>query len=245
MTSTYPTKLTLAAKSGDRCAFSDCRAFLTSSGSTGPVLIGEAAHIYGEKDGAARYKAELSIPMRNHYDNLIYLCPTCHTKIDKQEVDYPADSLLKIKHEHEKWIAQQIDNGMSEVTFAELEIASRAIASGKHYANDGFHVISPEEKIKKNNLTDAVRALISSGLSRSAEVVNYLSKQAQLDAEFPERLKDGFKNKYLELKQNMEGDSLFYAMIEFTKNGKADFTQQAASLAILCHLFELCEVFEK
>ncbi len=235
MPATPSTKLKLAFKSGGRCAFNDCRIKIDA--------IGEAAHINGEKEGSARYKAD--VVDKNCYENLIYLCPNCHTKIDKQENDYPDILLFQIKKEHEEWVNQQMDQGMSEVTFVELEIASRVIASGNHSTDSQFHIISPEEKIKKNNLTQAIRSLILSGLSRSGEVRDYLSKQAQLDIEFPEKLKNGFRDKYLEMKKTMDGDSLFYGMMKFAENGKTDFAQQAASLAILCHLFEICEVFEK
>ena len=180
---------------------------------------------------------------RNAYENLIYLCPTCHTKIDKQEADYPAESLLKTKHQHEEWVSQKLDDGMSSVTFVELEIAAKA--SGTYCPENDFHVIPPQEKIEKNNLTIKVHKLISMGLSRSTEVSSYLQKQAQLDDQFPERLKEGFKTKYLELKASVSGDALFMAILEFAQQGKNDFTQNAASLAILCHLFQLCEVFEK
>jgi hypothetical protein len=246
MTASYPTKLILAFKSGNRCALKDCRIKLTEDGVIDDnAVIGEAAHIYGEKAGSARFSAEIELSLLNEYSNLIYLCPTCHTKIDKLELDYPVVLLLQIKEEHEKWVNQQMDNGMSEVTFAELEIASRVIASGNHSTENQFHIISPEEKIKKNNLTQAIRALILSGLSRSGEVRDYLSRQAQLDMDFPEKLKNGFKDKYLEMKKTTDGDSLFYEMMKFAENGKTDFAQRAASLAILCHLFEICEVFEK
>lgn len=252
MSASYPTKLYLAMKSGNKCALKDCRAFLTSEGDKAdPVVIGEAAHVYGENQGtdkkppSARYKADMTNDTRNHYDNLIYLCPTCHTKIDKQEKDYPAELLFKIKNDHEAWIFEQLDESMSDVTFAELEIAAKTIASGKYTGNGDFSVITPEEKIEKNGLTKEIHALITTGLSRSAEVGEYLVRATYLDEKFTERLKTGFKEKYMELKIIMSGDDLFMAMFKFSQAGQRDFKQQAASLAILSHLFHLCEVFEK
>lgn len=233
-------------RSGNKCALPDCRVSLTCDGTKSlDVTIGEAAHIYGEKEIAARYKKEMTDDSRNHCDNLMYLCPTCHTKIDKQIADYPAEKLIEIKKSHEAWVSERLDESMSEVSFAELEIAAKAIASGQHFVNGDFHVITPDEKIQKNGLTQEVRAQISMGLSRSSEVNDFLVKASQLDAKLPERLKDGFKGKYLELRQIFSGDTLFYAMLEFAQSGQQDFKQQAASLAILTHLFHLCEVFEK
>ncbi len=239
-------------KSGNICAMKTCRILLTSEGEdSDPSVIGEAAHIYGENPGtktklpSARYKEDMTDEERNHYDNLIYLCPTCHTKIDKQEADYPADELIQLKAEHELWVETQLDNGMSDVTFAELDIAAKAIASGQHSNNGDLHVLPPEEKISKNALGAVSRSYISMGLSRSSEVSKFLSQMSQLDNQFPIRLKDGFQQKYLELKQTLSGDALFMGILGFAQSGQSDFKQQAASLALLAHLFHLCEVFEK
>jgi hypothetical protein len=254
MSASYPTKVFLAMKSGNLCAFKDCHKFLTSDGNnSNPAVIGEAAHIYGESPGtttkpaSARYRSDMTDEQRNHYENLIYLCPTCHTKIDKQEVDYPAEFLFSLKKDHESWVAEQLDQMMSEVSFAELEVAAKALASGKHSSNgDSFEVIPPEEKINKNGLSDTVRSDIAMGLSKSYEVERFLANMAtNVDEEFPERLKSGFRERYLELKKSSSGDELFTSMLEFAQAGQRGFRQQAAGLAILSHLFHLCEVFEK
>ncbi|EOX1484291.1 HNH endonuclease [Vibrio cholerae] len=254
MSASYPTRVFLAFKSGGRCAFQDCQKVLTSDGvNSNPAIIGEAAHIYGENPGSetkpasARYKSDMSDEQRNHYNNLIYLCPTCHTKIDKQEKDYSAEFLFALKKQHESWVAEQLDQGMSEVSFAELEVAAKALASGKHSSNgDNFEVIPPEQKIKKNGLSDAIRSDIAMGLSKSHEVERFLVNMAtNVDEEFPERLKNGFKEKYFDMKTSLSGDDLFASMLEFAQAGQKGFRQQAAGLAILSHLFHLCEVFEK
>lgn len=254
MGASYPTKLFLAMRSGNRCAMSDCRKGLTADGDqSDPAVLGEAAHIYGENPGSdrkppsARYLSSMSDNERNHYTNLIYLCPTCHTKIDKQEDDYSADSLKQLKREHEQWVSDQLDQKMNEVSFAELEIASKAIASGQHAEfSEDFATITPSEKINKNNLSQSVRSDIAMGLSKSKEVEKFLANMAMnVDGEFPERLKNGFKTKYEELKKNLSGDELFASMLEFSQAGQKGFKQQAASLAILSHLFHICEVFEK
>jgi len=253
MSVNYSTKLFLAMRSGNMCAFKDCRKPLTSDGNTSkPAVIGEAAHIYGEHSGtktkpaSARYRANMTDEERNHYNNLIYLCPTCHTKIDKQEMDYPAEFLFALKQEHETWVSEQLDQGLSTVAFAELEIAANALATGKHSNNTDFQIISPEEKINKNGLSNTSRSYISMGLSRSHEVERFLVNMAtNVDEEYPERLKSGFRTKYLELKKIHSGDDLFMSMLEFSQAGQRSFKQQAAGLAILSHLFHLCEVFEK
>lgn len=252
MSVSYPTKLILAMRSGNLCAMRTCRVPLTSDGSgSNPAVIGEAAHIYGENPGtqtkqpSARYRQDMTEEDRNHYKNLIYLCPTCHTKIDKQEENYPAEMLFHLKTEHEAWVREQLDDVMSDVSFAELEIAAKAIASGQHSASDDLHVIPPEEKIRKNLLGPDSKSYILMGLSKSAEVTRFLSQMSHLDIDYPIRLRNGFQKKYNELEQTLSGDELFMGMLKFAQSGQRNFKQQAASLALLSHLFHLCDIFER
>ncbi|MGI9256493.1 MAG: ABC-three component system protein [Salinispira sp.] len=248
MSASYPTKIVLAMRSGNVCAFENCHKPLTSDGvNADPAVIGVAAHIYGEKRIAARYRAEMTDEQRNHSNNLIYLCPSCHTKIDKQEKDYPTEFLFSLKKNHELWVAKQLDKAMSEVSFAELKIATDALASGTYSSSSyDFKVIPPGEKINKNDLSASVRYYISMGLINSHEVERFLAQMAtHINEEFPEKLKNGFKKKYLELKTNVSGDELFMEMLKFAQAGQHNFKQQAAGLAILSHLFLVCEVFEK
>ncbi len=203
MSVSYLTKIVLAHRSGNRCAFKDCKKLLSSGvNEPNPTILGQAAHIYGEKEKAARYKKNMPDIERNSIDNLIYLCPNCHTKIDKQEDNYPAEILLKLKKTHEEWVFERLDQKMSEVAFAELEVAASAIAIGQHVASNDFTVIPPENKINKNGLTSKSYSFLSMGLSRGGEVSKFLTQMSQIDDGFAERLQSGFKNQYIELKQS-------------------------------------------
>jgi hypothetical protein len=56
--------------------------------------IAEMAHIISVGEKAARFDSHLSDSEKGDFFNLILLCPTCHTKIDKAESEFP-DSLIK------------------------------------------------------------------------------------------------------------------------------------------------------
>lgn len=246
MGATYSTKVCLAMKSGGYCAFEDCHVKLTVNGKESKsVIIGEAAHIYGENETAARYKAEMSEQERNAESNLIYLCPNCHTKIDKQEFDYSVDYLLTLKANHEKWVENRLSSAMDDFSFAELKIATKAIASGKMSDSMNFHVIPPQDKINKNNLSGDVASYLAMGLSKSGEVSQFLSLMSQADDGFAERLQEGFKSKYDELKKSYDGDTLFFEMMSYVLDWNNDFKVKSAGLALLSHMFNICEVFEK
>ncbi len=67
-----------------------------------------------------------------------------------------------------------------------------------------------------------------------------------MDAEFPEKLKSGFANRYDVLVQDgFYGDELFMELMASMDNGHSDLSYQAACLSILVYLFQKCEIFEK
>lgn len=236
---------TLYGKAGGRCSMVACRInlILETLPNNEDCQIGQIAHIVGYGKKGPRSNATYPSDKINSYENLILLCPTCHAIVDNNSSNYSTEDLYEIKTNHESWIIQQLDQAI--VTFAEIEVAAKAIASGQYASYSDFHIIPPEEKIKKNALTQKTRKLIFIGLSQSTEVKNFLVQASQLDPNFPEKLKHGFRTKYLELKQKSSGDLLFTKMFEFAKQGQFEFSRMAASLALLTHLFHLCEVFEK
>jgi len=94
----------LLQRSGDRCAFASCDAPLSldPTDADGPVILGEAAHIEGERPGSARYNPRQSEAQRNAYANLIYVCQAHHKEIDDRRRKYTVTLLKRMKTEHEK-----------------------------------------------------------------------------------------------------------------------------------------------
>jgi hypothetical protein len=88
----------LALLAGNECAIPGCPTpLLTKSG----ALLGEICHICADKPGGPRYDPNQSNAERQHYSNLILLCPTHHTLVDSDETTYTADLLREIKNHHE------------------------------------------------------------------------------------------------------------------------------------------------
>lgn len=257
MSASYPTKLLLAYRSGDRCALPDCGRELSPSSESGdPINVGEAAHIAGEHDGkgkakqSARFDPNMTDEERNHYRNLIYLCGTCHTKIDsipQGEKDYPVGRLLKLKADHEQNVREAVTDAFSGIGFPELEEATQWLEQvNPQPTTDSFSLIPPEDKLKKNELGNDSRTIVTMGLSVAREVRAFVESAAQTDADFPERLKAGFLEEYYRLRRaGHNGDDLFDLMCRFAQRGFTTQAKKAAGLATLVYLFEACEVFEK
>ena len=242
------TKVLLAFRSGGICAFPECKKELTVDGEIAdPAVIGEAAHIAGENKGSARYDTSMTDEQRNHYSNLIYLCRDHHNQVDKQEEDFSVERLLKLKSEHEQRACQAIRDGFAEVGFQELnEVTAWVQESETSELQNDFKVIAPDEKIKKNGLSNESRVTITMALSVSREVGRYIETVTQTDPGFPIRLTAGFLQEYHRLrKEGHSNDDLFDSMCSFAQQGSKRQAMKSAGLAVLIHLFELCEVFER
>ncbi len=62
------------------------------------------AHIIAHSADGPRGNAQAG---SDSYDNLILLCPTCHTIVDKDPVGHPKELLLNWKNDHEKQIREK------------------------------------------------------------------------------------------------------------------------------------------
>lgn len=240
----------LYGKAAARCAFPNCRKIVVLECTANDPIsqIGKIAHIVAHSEGGPRSDSSYPKAKLDTYENWVLLCPTCHDTIDAQENQYTVEFLQDLKAKHEEWVLNTLNDAMSEVTFAELEIAVMGIAIQEPcIPPGGFSVITPDEKIRKNQLSDDSRSMIAMGLMQGGEVKTYLEGVEQLDPGFIDRLIVGFQKKYTSLAGNLEltSDAIFEELLSFAASNKSSFRTRAAGLALLAHLFETCEVFEK
>lgn len=247
MSASYPTKIILAFRSGGVCAFQPCGKHLTYEATAGDdTYVAEAAHIRGEKPGAARYDASMTDEERDNVRNLIYLCTDHHTIIDKVEADWPVETLLALKESHEAKVRQAMEAAFADVAFPELQTAISWVSSQAPATDGTFELLPPDEKIEKNALSDGARHIIAAGLISRATVAAYVETEAKLDPDFPERLKAGFLEEYFkQRKLGHRGDELFELMCAFAQRGLRKQVERTAGVAVLVYLFEICDVFEK
>ncbi|MBC6445452.1 MAG: HNH endonuclease [Alphaproteobacteria bacterium GM202ARS2] len=103
----------LWSASGGRCAFPDCweRLCYHEAEGASPFTLGEMAHICGDKPGANRHNASQSDAERDDYQNLILLCPTHHTLIDRKENEatYTIAKLHEMKAAHEARVLERLE----------------------------------------------------------------------------------------------------------------------------------------
>ncbi|MDP3875001.1 MAG: hypothetical protein Q8Q22_00560 [bacterium] len=236
----------LWGKSGGRCAI--CRTDLIEidgSGTEATLLVGEMAHICGEKEGSARFDVKMTETERGAEINLILLCPTDHTKIDKDEVKYTVDKLHTLKKEHELWIQDAIREQMPNVTFAELEVTiGYLIRNTSIVSDESISFVKPKEKITKNSLSVEIENLITMGMGRVKEVKDYLNTNP--DIYFADKLRNGLVSKYNEFKEEkLDADTIFLELLKFSSANSRDSRIKAAALSVVVYFFEACDIFEK
>jgi len=104
----------LWANAAGRCSFPGCGIRLTGQGIEGENYTnGEMAHIKGDKRGSNRHDESQLAKDRDDYENLILLCPTHHSLIDKPENEkkYSVEWLLNQKREFEIWAIESLTSG--------------------------------------------------------------------------------------------------------------------------------------
>lgn len=248
MAVSYPTKVSLAFRSGGVCAFPDCGKHLVYKSEKGSDKhVAEAAHIFGEKQGAARWIPDMTQEQRDSIENLLYMCPTCHDIIDKAEIDWPAKRLFELKTSHEERVIGWREAAFADVAFEELR-TSVAWVSDQDIEVSGvtFDLISPREKLAKNGLSNGSKHIIVGALAAQHIVAEFVESEAKLDPDFPDKLKAGFLKEYYTLvHQGHKGDTLFELMCDFAQQGMEKQKDRSAGLAVLVYLFEKCDVFEK
>lgn len=103
----------LWSASGGRCAFPGCweRLCYHEAKEAAPYTLGEMAHICGDRPGANRHDASQTDAERDDYQNLILLCPTHHTMIDRKENEavHTVVVLHAMKANHEARVLERLD----------------------------------------------------------------------------------------------------------------------------------------
>lgn len=241
----------LWVRCGNRCASPGCgRELVTDATELDEVaILGKIAHIHSSSDGGPRSKPEMTAKERDHPNNLILLCGYHHDLVDAQDSTYSADLLRKWKADHEAEVAERqrrsAQDAVAKVTFRELEAAAQAVAAIRPKAGTGLTSLPTERKMSLNELGSDSRFALQLGAFLSTQVARFIVSMNQIDPEFGDRLRAGFVAEYeAQRSAGLRGDDLFAAMLAFAESGSRDDVRRTAGLAILTHLFILCDVFE-
>ncbi|WP_160164226.1 HNH endonuclease [Natrialba taiwanensis] len=134
----------LWAASGNQCGYPDCENEVVDIETE--TVVGEICHIRAQSEGGPRYDPSLSDEEIDEYSNLILLCPTHHTHIDKNPEDYPIEELERWKKEQEAMSTSPTE--LSDQLLTELQLTDSkfetevevTISNAKDRYNPELHV---------------------------------------------------------------------------------------------------------
>ncbi|MCF7353432.1 HNH endonuclease signature motif containing protein [Vibrio sp. CK2-1] len=153
----------LWSNAAGRCSFRSCGERLSVEEAEGvtPYTLGEMAHIKGNKPGSNRYDVEQSAIERDSYENLILLCPTHHTLIDKAENEavFSIELLHEMKREHENFISTRLQGSKID-NIEQLKDKIAPYMAENYQAWEQYGPMS--ENARKNPNSDQVYALWTS-----------------------------------------------------------------------------------
>jgi hypothetical protein len=184
---TDKTRRTLAARAGHHCSL--CLALTTCSDAEGkPFPIGDAAHQAAASAGGPRYDPQQSKTERSSPDNGLWLCSSCHRKIDGDKYRYTVEDLKEMKKEAEERARRMVHGEIvfemkdKEQAAIEYYLNSRPLenqlprsASGETLAQGGYvasgAILGVQKIIPYSAITDRPRLgypeLISAGVPTS------------------------------------------------------------------------------
>jgi len=128
------TKLRLFAAASGHCQKPECLDPLFPAEMGGDKHIAEMAHVIPRGDAGPRHEDRPTDDFDvDTFENLILLCPTCHTKIDKDPEAYPRSILLDWKANHlarlalKQGIKAYGDREQARAAIAGIQAENRAI----------------------------------------------------------------------------------------------------------------------
>jgi DNA polymerase III delta prime subunit len=171
LTPTKETLVRLFAKSGNKCAFENCRHKLFAGNGT---FIAQVCHIEAAQEGGERFRKDMTNEQRRNEENLILLCHA-HHKITDNVDEYKVEKIKEIKAKHEsRFISggesiNLTDENYSEIVFKYEQEFKRLYEIITKLA----HFRKPEKEFK------AFKANYRPSIQQFEDNLNYFDTQDQ------------------------------------------------------------------
>lgn len=241
----------MITRSGNACAYPGCGVVLVADAQNFLDLdkpVGKVAHIRAASPNGPRFDASMTTAERGSASNLVYLCGPHHDAIDAQLHHHTAEFLRAAKRQHEAAVARAVRHALGEVTFEHLSLICSVLGAASVPAEAIELPLEIEQKIRLNELGEDAASKIREGLAQQQRVQKFIEFQTTLTSDFGTRLSARFKAEYYgALAEGFHGDDLFDRLTTTALESSgpvATAKVQAAALAVVSYLFELCEIFE-
>lgn len=142
--------------------------------------IDELAHIIGKSNNGPRGESNMDTVERDEYDNIILLCPICHTLIDKSTKQFPVEMLLNWKQQHE----EAIRSLFQVPVYSNRKLLSKDVHRLLRFNKAIFHKYGPYSSYSNNPLSGASitwrKHILSDIIPNNRKVANLLKANEEL-----------------------------------------------------------------
>lgn len=214
--------------------------------------IGEHAHIRGENPGSARYDQDYPENKLTTEENLILLCPTCHTKIDKNESEWSVGKLLKIKKEFMDDVVRSISNTeppKASLIVDVVDIFYNSIiqqSSNDDPLNVTQRTISLAEKNNKNDISQYLSNILVSAYMKYFDSIQTFFSDPR-NSESLKKLRGVINTLNIRLCAENQGklsDQMFYKITQdiIKNNAQLNGEREDTLSIILFYIYYHCDI---
>ena len=194
MAITERVKRLLWARSGGFCQNPSCQKDFFIFFADGTITsMEELAHIIAQSNKGPRSDERINAELKDDYENIILLCPNCHTLVDKNPEQYPVEILKEWEKNHEQSIKDLFEVPIyQDRNSLRIEIHKILLEN-----NQIFQAYGPYSRHSNSLLTDAQKAWIRyvhlKILPNNRKIVQLLSKNIHLLTEEEKLIFEKFK----------------------------------------------------
>ncbi len=138
----------LFAKSGNKCAFPDCKEEMTNKNNAKNSNI---CHIEAKNEGGERFNSNMTDKERDEYPNLILLCVQHHDEIDEPQ-KYTVEALKQMRDNHEIEVIKKMSPSKQASAIVKVVNKIAEIDIEKIQGIEVKFSFKPEDKIQYNNI---------------------------------------------------------------------------------------------
>lgn len=195
------TRLRLFSEAAGHCQKPDCLDALFPDELGGMKHIAEMAHVIPHGETGPRHEDRPEHDFDpDAFENLILLCPTCHTKIDKDPEGFPRNILIEWKANHlvnlatKQGIKIYEDRAQARAAVASIMAENKAI----------WEKFAPEQGVEFEYDPEAEAAKAWSQRMRSVILANHFRIQAIIDANLGHATEDE-RQTFAEYQEHVRG----------------------------------------
>jgi hypothetical protein len=240
----------LYAETGGCCPLCTLPILFQKKGSKKPSKGYDVAHIYPLNPTQSQAKALVGYPVPpdiNALENVIALCPTCHTKYDK---DFKLDELIRLRNIKDGYLSEAIakltasQHTIQEEVYEILDAIAAFCSDETLVPPTNLDISTVDRKLKTGMSPLQKREIKVNAISFYVRIRDHIRTLEQLDQASIRILQNQINSYYLAMnKQNPENKDLVFNYVAQWISAKTNKPILAAKV-LTSFFVQNCEVFD-